>query len=247
MSTSLAHNLSNSAAFDADKRAFFTQVREFGRDAGTGADALPKLAMHVVQGAYDGLIGEGDAKMIYEQYITAESSKKQHTAGGLTANTSKLRTLITLGLKSNLDGPALIQSAFERLGALRDADIKVKSAYAGYLDVARRQLADPTNPLTDADIDEVLTVEKKEKSVQDYLKTAAKALEKALGMTAEMNDDEFAAVEAANEHVGKALSQIIGNAEKAEKQAQLAKLLAELGNPADVQMAAPAPLMQAAE
>ena len=68
----------------------------------------------------------------------------------------------------------------------------------------------------------------KEKIAKDFLRTAAKAIEKALALP-DMQSDERELAEVALARTSEALAKIIAREELAEKQAQLASLQKELG------------------
>lgn len=181
--TSLNHNTSNS---DTRMDTLMSDVRQFGRDDAAGGDAMPKLGLRVVQAAYDGVIdttkdsdGRDDAARIYEEYVKAKSKKAihNHTDGGLKANVSKLRKLVELGGSPKVDGVNVMERAYTLRGEMVAAEEKVKSAYAAYVDVARRQL-EADDDLTDEEIKAAMRKgEGSEKTVLGELKRAAKILD----------------------------------------------------------------------
>lgn len=127
------------------------QVTRLGEEASLGKDSLPKLAHAVVRAANDGLIdvntkddkGNDAATSLYIAYAAGESKKAihEHSAGGKKANISKLRQLIAMGCMTTIDPVEVMQDAFEaREGMTREDGVKVKAAYAFYVDVAREQL-----------------------------------------------------------------------------------------------------------
>lgn len=142
-------------------------VRELGREAALGKDALPNLAMKVTTAARDGIIstekdadGKDDADRIYEEYREAQSkkAKHEHTEGGITGNTAKLRSFVNLGMLPNIDPVDVLERAVKIRHEQKAKKEKVKGAYEAYIDVSRKQL-DPVNqndPLTDEVIIEVV-------------------------------------------------------------------------------------------
>lgn len=223
---SLAHNISNSAALEEARKSAFAEVRELGRDSASGKDALPKLAIRVVELTYDGTFSEDDAKQVYDDYITAESKKLIHTSGGKAANVSKLRSLFKLGAMTTIDPVQVINDAARLNAEMRAQDAPVKSAYAAFVDVARAQIASPATELSDVELREVMTKATKEKSAESYLRSAAKALEEAMAQG--LGEDELGHAKDALANVGAALSKLIDRSEREEKLAKIAELQASL-------------------
>lgn len=224
----LAHNTSNSAALEQDRKAFFADVRDLGRDSALGKDALPRLALRVVQAVATGIVSPDDMKSAYDEYVTAESKKLMHTDGGKAANVSKLKQLATAAAMTTVDFPDVLDRACEQHAAMRKEGLKPKSAYAAYVDVARAQIASPTADLTDDEIRTAMATEPKDKDAKSFLKSAAKALEKALEVGG-MSDDERELADVALARTSEALAKLTAREERADKMAELAKLQAELG------------------
>lgn len=163
------------------------QIKKLGEEAAAGKDSLPKLAHAVVQAAADGVIEPNDAEALYKRYAEAESNKAihEHSAGGLRANTSKLRQLIAMGRMTTIDPVAVMQDAFDErakyLEETAEAEAserpKFKSAYAFYVDLARAQQKTDT-PISAADMrDLMVKPEPKAKELEDELKAILKRLE----------------------------------------------------------------------
>lgn len=154
-------NLAHSTKNDHRYGDLMKEVRKLGGDSADGADALPKLAAHVVKAAADGVIGldkdvdgADDAGRIYQNYAEAESKKAihNHSKNGVKANTSKLRKLIEFGCLPNVDAIDVLDRAMKLRQEMAAVERKVKSAYPAYVDVARKQIAEPDNALTDEEI-----------------------------------------------------------------------------------------------
>lgn len=161
------------------------QVSKFGEESSLGKDSLPKLAMAVIRAAADGVIdvetkdskGKDAAGLIYERYVRSESNKAIHDHTGTKANVSKLRQLIAMGCMTTIDAVEVIQTAFDVRSALVDSDVKVKSAYPYYVDVARAQTK-VSAPLTKDELGDIARKEEaKDKDVEGELKRAYKILE----------------------------------------------------------------------
>lgn len=224
----MTSNLSNSAALEDGRKNYLADVRELGRESALGKDSLPRLAMRTVEAAALGYIGEDDAKAIYDDYITAESKKLSHTDGGKAANASKLKALIKMGLLP-IDAVDVIQRAASEHSAMRKEGLKPQPAYAAYISVARAQLATPHSDLADDEIREAMGTSPKDKTAKDYIRAAAKALEKSLtidGMT--VSERELA--ESALARTSEVLALISAREDRAEKLAQIAMLQAQVAH-----------------
>ena len=224
----MTSNLSNSAALEDGRKNYLADVRELGRESALGKDSLPRLAMRTIEAAALGYIGEDDAKAIYDDYITAESKKLSHTDGGKAANASKLKALIKMGLLP-IDAVDVIQRAASEHSAMRKEGLKPQPAYAAYISVARAQLATPHSDLADDEIREAMGTSPKDKTAKDYIRAAAKALEKSLtidGMT--VSERELA--ESALARTSEVLALISAREDRAEKLAQIAMLQAQVAH-----------------
>lgn len=222
----MTNNLSNSAALEDGRKNYLADVRELGRESALGKDSLPRLAMRTVEAAALGYIGEDDAKQIYEDYLTAESKKLIHTDNGKAANASKLKSFIKMGLLP-VDAVDVIQRAADLHKEMRKDGLKPQPAYAAYVSVARAQIAAPHNELSDDEIREAMGAAQKDKTAKDYMRTAAKAIEKALeidGMT--VSERELA--ESALARTSEVLGLLIAREDREAKLAQIAMLQSQL-------------------
>jgi len=222
----MTNNLSNSAALEDGRKNYLADVRELGRESALGKDSLPRLAMRTVEAAALGYIGEDDAKQIYEDYLTAESKKLIHTDNGKAANASKLKSFIKMGLLP-VDAVDVIQRAADLHKEMRKDGLKPQPAYAAYVSVARAQLAAPHTDLSDDEIREAMGAAQKDKTAKDYMRSAAKAIEKALeidGMT--VSERELA--ESALARTSEVLGLLIAREDREAKLAQIAMLQSQL-------------------
>jgi hypothetical protein len=227
--SNLAHNTSNSAALEMDRKATFAYARELGRDKAYGDDSLPKLGLRACEDAQKGILTPDDAKALYEDYITSCSKKSEHTEGGKAGNSSKLANFIKLGVMTTVDGVQTLQTAVFEHSKMRDAKLQVKSAYLAYETVAKHQLAAPHTPLTTEEIRTLCAKDEMDKTAKDHIKAATKALEKALAMPQDLNEAERLNAETAFAAASAALNLMETREAKAEKLAQLAALQQELG------------------
>jgi hypothetical protein len=223
----MTNTLSNSAALIEGRKLFLSDVRELGRDSALGKDSLPRLAMRTVEAAALGYIGEDDGKAVYEEYLTAESKRLVHTDAGKQANASKVKALIKMGLLP-IDAVDVIQRAAEEHGRMRKEGLKPQAAYAAYISVARAQIASPNSELTDDEIRDAMGASQKDKTAKDFIRSAAKALEKSLTCEG-MTDSERELAEVALARTSEVLANILAREERAEKMAQVAALQKQLG------------------
>jgi hypothetical protein len=133
-------------------------IRDLGRDAAMGKDSLPKLAFQVTKMAAKGTIDTNkkynetlpdggtraydDAEYLFTEYAKAEGKKAIHerSNGGLKANISKVRQFITFGALTTCDPQSVLEAGVAKRREMIDAGVKVKSAYAAYVDIARAQI-----------------------------------------------------------------------------------------------------------
>jgi hypothetical protein len=186
---SLAHDTTNDNRFDD----FVKNVRELGRSAGAGKDALPALAITVARASQDGVLddtkdkhgkGVDDAAKVYEEYINSESKKSvlAHTAAGKAVNASKLRQVIRAG-KHDSDFVETINRLIEAHRSAVAAEQKVKPTYNAIIDAARMQIdaahKENSDALTDDEIREIISKPEKEgPTLEDILRKHATDLEK---------------------------------------------------------------------
>lgn len=179
--SALAHSPTN----DTRLNDLMKEVRKFGRDAGEGGDALPKLAVSVLRAANDGVISSAkdkdgkasDVARIVESYVEEAGAKAIHerTKNGLKALQSKLRQIVQMGEMTTCDPVAVLNRAVEiRQGMLDNDGMRPKSAFAAYVDVARAQQT-LDRDMSDDEISVAVT--KKETADKDVL-AEWKAIEK---------------------------------------------------------------------
>jgi hypothetical protein len=204
---------------------FMGEVRQFGRDAAEGKDALPKLAIAFVRAVADGVVdpakdkdGNDAAARVFSAYCASEGKKAVHnrTPESLKANISKLRQLQNAASNPKFDFVDVLNRTFVIRGQLMDDDQDVKPAYAAYVDIAREQLKQDSE-LSDDQIDSVVrsSTKTKEKTVEGQLKKAAKILEDLI--TGENKDglkDDSQEVMVAAEQINARLTHMMTNAKR---------------------------------
>lgn len=213
-----------------DKRLgdFTKAVRKLGEEASLGRDSLPKLAQTVVRAASDGIIEPENAEKIYEDYARAEGKKAvhEHSAGGKKANVSKLRQLIAMGCNPKVDGVEVMQDAFEARNNMIADSMKVKAAYAFYVDVARAQ-AKTDDPLSKEFLEELaVKPEPNAKTIEGELKKVEKILE---ALVTGENRDKLQDDDELTEAAFQAVRERIEKLQMMEKQAKLRREAAKLG------------------
>jgi hypothetical protein len=143
-STSLAHGTQN----DTRLVDFMKEVREEGRNAAQGKDALP-LAIKFIRAVADEVIeiakdqdGLDAAARVFTAYATSEGNKQVHdrTSDSMKAQISKRRALQKFGSNPKWDAVQVSQDVFTAIQDYKKDSIDTKSTYAALVDVAREQL-----------------------------------------------------------------------------------------------------------
>lgn len=211
-------NLKNDTRLD-DLRS---QVREYGRDAAQGRDAKPKLALALVRAAFDNVIGPDDAESIYNEYAMAESKKSihDHSAGGIKANVSKLRQIISLGHLPAVDGVVLLDKVTDMRAELRAQEQKLKGAFDTFVDIARAQLKSPDTELDDDQIRDLCV--KGETAPKDLIQKLAEDYKRIYKRIEELTEQGInsASAEAAMHALGDQLSELGGDLPPVTKEAK---------------------------
>jgi hypothetical protein len=178
---SIAQNKSN--GYDA----FMRTVNSLGGDAAKGQDALPKLARAVTEASLNGLVSDGytDAKgmplnkndagadkhinHIYRAYKKAEgkaASNKNTASEG--AQISKLNQFVKLGKLPNISPCEVLDRARDIRNKVAETNPgKVKSAYAYFVDVARKQIKENEDDLDDATLEGIAFTSDSDDTAED--------------------------------------------------------------------------------
>jgi uncharacterized protein (DUF4213/DUF364 family) len=127
---------------------------------------------------------------------------------------------------TTIDPVSVINSAASEHAEMRAQGLKPQSAYAAFVSVARAQIKSPNSELTEAELRDVMSKASKEKTADSCLRSAAKAIEEAMGIG--LNDDERQYANDALQKVAAALSTLISRNEREEKLAKIAELQAAL-------------------
>ncbi len=122
--------------------------------------ARPKLAIAIVQAAFNGAIDEDDVEEKYDLYLSGREKAQAKTllaagvddGNGKKANVSKCKQLCKLGLMPSVDGPALIDRAVTLRGNMVGGDDKIEAPFDAFVKVARAQLNKPDADLTDEEV-----------------------------------------------------------------------------------------------
>ena len=209
------------------RREALSRVREFGRAAASGEDARPACILQLIEDCQNGILSPDDNKEIYDQYLAAYSKRAVFTENGKAGNASKWKAPMSMGAMVGVDGVAVAQRAVTLRGNMASEGLKPKAMFDGLVSVSRAQLANPSAELSDDEIRDALSKDVKDKTAQDFLRAAAKALEKALEIS--MSEDALADTETALARVSNALSIIERREANTAKFEQLRALQAELG------------------
>jgi hypothetical protein len=165
---SLAHDTQN----DTRTEEFKAFVRERGREAALGKDALPSLAIGFIRAVYDGAWdmdkdanGEDGAVRMFKMYAASEGKKAIHnrTEQSVKVQSSKFRQLGNFAGNPKWDAVDITNRAFTIHQKALDEDVEMKSAFPAYVDLAREQLK-RDDAMSD---DEILAVMSKSESTKE--------------------------------------------------------------------------------
>lgn len=234
--SNLAHDTTN----DTRLSDFMSVVHELGREAASGKDSLPNLAISFVRAVADGVIdmskdasGDDGAARVFKAYATAEGKKAIHdrTENGLKANVSKLRQLGNFAGNPKWDAVDVLNRAIVVRNTARDDELDVKPAYAAFVDVAREQLKHDDALSDDMLRDVVLkSINSREVTLEGELKKIAKHLENVIsGEKWPGVQDQSPEVLAAAEQINARLAAMMTKAQHTEamKKAYAAGIITE--------------------
>ena len=159
------------------------EIRKLGREAGTGAESLPKLGLRTIRWAKDGLMDDkGAARAAYEMYRDSDTKRRNVTQpkGSLNAQVSKLNSFRTAGLNKDFDAEAEMNRAVEIGKAFLESGEKIIDVYAAYVKVARMfsdRKPEQGSPTDDELKACFLPAEKKELTVAEIIQKARDGLE----------------------------------------------------------------------
>lgn len=145
--------------------------------------ARPKLGIALVEAAFNGIIDEDDVEARYDAYLRGRENKQSRNllavgmeeGNGKKANVSKCRQLVRMAMLPGIDGPALIDRAVTMRGNMVGGDDKVEAPFDVMVKVARAQIAQPQEDLSDDQIaDCIRKGEPAQKSELDKLIAAYK-------------------------------------------------------------------------
>lgn len=184
------------------KAEFEKHAREFGKQYGKGMNSRPAMAMEAVQAAQQlADVGPDDAESIYTIFQQAAARAKgieYKAESSFKVQVSKLRQFLSVGALPNVDGVAVLelaQDCIREYASSQENPLK-GSAYDNMVNVARAQLAQPDEPLSETQIRGILTPDVEEKTDLDRIIAIYKAVRK-LGETVNNEHLETAQTEIA--------------------------------------------------
>lgn len=166
------------------------KLKSLGAAEGKGSASRPEAALRLVGAAYDGYIGEDDAAEMFSVYAagTAAAAKNNpmvSAPGGDAAQKSakqqisKFRQFIKAGSLPAVDARDVLNRAVQISKDLESAGVKTYSRFDGMLNVAREQIKQPDEELTDDQINDLICKpETAEKDDLDKLIAAYKSAHK---------------------------------------------------------------------
>ena len=225
----LAHSTTNDNRL-AEFEAF---IREKGREAAMGKDALPGLAIGFVRAVYDGVTdpakdknGEDAATRAFKLYAASEGKKAYHdrSKASQKVQISKFKQLEKAANNPKWDFVDVLNRGVTIYQKAMDDEIEVKSPFPAYVDLAREQLK-LDDAMDDAMIFSVVTKSEstREVTLEGQLKKAAKILEDII--TGEKHPgvkDQSVEVMVASEQL---VARINGLAQLKQQQEAVAKLV----------------------
>lgn len=229
-STSVAHSTVNDTRLDD----FMKDVRELGRDAAGGKDALPNLAFKFIRAVADEVIdmakdadGLDGAARVFTTYAASEGKKQIHdrTSDSIKAQISKLRAIGKFAANPKWDAVQVSNDVFTAIQTFKKDGIDTKSTYAALVDVAREQMKVDQQLSSDEVAVLVLpTSNPKEVTLESKLEKIAKQLEEII--TGEGKDgikDQSAEVISASEMISVRRNQLAQLKVRAEEDIKLAE------------------------
>lgn len=171
--------------------ALRSKLKSLGAMEGKGSASRPEAALRLVEASYDGFIDENDAGALFAEYAagTAAAAKNNplvtSTGNGDAAQKSakqqisKFRQFIKVGALPEVDARDVMRRAVQISKDLEATGVKTYSRFDGMLNVAREQIKQPDELLTDEQINDLIVKpDTKEKSELDKIIAAYKAAHK---------------------------------------------------------------------
>ena len=188
-------NTTTTPAVGSNSEAFLKELKNdlkaLGASGAKGEGSRPMMGLAVCQGAFDGYVKDTHAEELYGSYVVAAakvaaanpfvtSAGKDVAHSSAKQQISKVRTLIKLGMLPTIKGPDLMRRTVDMIKNISvDPDVKTLSPFDGMLAVARKQIEDPANALTEEEIAGiVIKAEAAEKDTLEKLCAAYKSLVK---------------------------------------------------------------------
>ncbi len=162
-------------------------VKTLGTKSANSALAKPQMALAIVQARADGVIGDDDGAKTYDTYLEGRRSVLAKSTlgagaedgGSYKANVSKNTQLLKAAGLPGIDFPEVLTRSTSLRADLVANDEKVKAPFDAYVDLARAQLKQPGEVLSDDEITGVIRKkEAAEKELVDKLIAAYKTARK---------------------------------------------------------------------
>lgn len=223
---------------DTHLSALRSKLKSLGAADGKGSASRPEAALRLVNAAYDGLIDEDEAGPLFAEYaagiaaaaknnplVTSQGDAEQKSA---KQQISKFRQFIKVGMLPAVDSRDVMQRAVQTSKDLEASGTKTYSRFDGMLNVAREQIKQPDEALTDEQINScIVKPEAGEKTEMDKLIAAYKAAHK-LAETIPMPQTE-AAVSSYRDAITEAGGEVPPMTKEEKKEAEAMSFLKSRG------------------
>ena len=211
-------------------------LKKYGRAYGQGQNARPVAALDAVRAAQNNAITPDDAEELWSIFQRGNAETKgieYKQEGSFKVQVSKFRQFIVLGSIPGLDAIDVMNRSVDILKELGgDESVKMTgSAYDKLTTVARAQIKQESQPLTDDEIRGIVMPDAKEKTEEEVLGSIRTAMHKAIFGNKEGTAPTFPSpeLEKALELVESRIAEITGVRTQKSEEAQLAALLAKRG------------------
>lgn len=179
VSGSLTHNAEdNNGKFD--RAMLERELANYGRAFGAGQNSRPSAFLRAVEAAYKlADVGPKDAEALYSKFqqgCAARQGLEYKAEASAKVQVSKFKRALMLGALPGIDGVDVMNRGcdiIKDMAAQAESPLK-GSAYDNMVSLARAQIAQPKQELTDDEIRALLSKDSPDKTVLDHVIEAYK-------------------------------------------------------------------------